>query len=121
MCALFPGTYAQFSRKRLSPVEFSPLAANAFTQVCCYNARPRATGQRAERGFNGPKTLSEGKPPSQEWASHKRALDWQVARRRDSVGWKHHPALQMGGLGNDPGLPNAETRTARFGSSSVNN
>src|SRR5215471_11552001 len=85
-----------FVEKSLSAVEFSPLAANAFTKICRYNAQPRATCQRAERGFNGPKTLSEGKPSSQEWSSHKRALDWQVARRRDSVGRKHQPALQMG-------------------------
>ena len=46
-----------------------------------------------------------------------------VGRWREDViraGWNYHTALQMGGLGHHPGLPNTETRPARLGSPSVN-
>src|SRR5262245_29532263 len=88
---------------------------------CCYNADPRAAGQRAERGPKGPKTLSEGESASESRHPDEWALDWQVARRRDSVGWHYHSAIQMGGLGNDRGLSHTETRFTRSRSSAFNN
>jgi len=77
-------------------------------------------GQRAERGFNGPKTLPEREPRSQDRRPEKWALGRQVAGRRDSNGWNSYTSIQMGGLGHIPGLPNTETRPARLGSPSVN-
>src|ERR1044071_6853034 len=66
-----------FDENSLCAVENSPFRANEFTKICCYNAGPRATGQRAERGLDGPTTLPEGKPSSQERASNEWALDRQ--------------------------------------------
>lgn len=48
-----------------------------FVEHCCYNPGPRATGQRAERGINGPKTLPEREPASQGWPPEEWALDWR--------------------------------------------
>src|SRR5207249_8284207 len=93
---------------------------NEFTESACYNAGPRAMGQRAERGFDGPKTLSEGESRSQDGPSKKWALDWQVAGRRGSVGWQYRATLQVGSPGHNKGLPNTETCPARSGSSTLN-
>jgi hypothetical protein len=75
---------AEFSVKRVSSGEFSPFVMREFTRSACYNAGPRAMGQRAERGINGPKTLPEGEPRSQSRHPSEWALGRQVAGRRDS-------------------------------------
>ena len=80
-------------------------------------------GQRV----NGPKEVSmarrryqKGSLVPKQGPPRKWALGRQVARRRDSAGWNHHTAVQMGSLGNNPGLPDTEARPARSRNPFVN-
>lgn len=87
-----------------------------FVEHCCYNPGPRATGQRAEGGINGSKTLPEREPASQGWPPEEWALDWQVAGGRDSAGWHCHASYKWEVPGTTGGLPHPEARVACSGS-----